>query len=294
MIDILQKMLRLTIATGLFGMLGGCSALQAISAVSPADGNSTKGIEYSASKGLKLDIYTPDPATLATNGAPAVIVFFYGGGWESGERSEYRFVASRLTRLGHIVVIPDYRKYPETLFPGFIEDAADAVNWVSKEIHRFGGEPENIFLAGHSAGAQIAALLHYDETWLALDATVQRPCGLIGLSGPYDFLPLVSPTLKAVFPAELRPASQPINFVSGTEGPALLIHGRLDKTVNPRNSTALAETVKAAGGYAKLLMYPEEKHASIVLALASPLAFLAPVVTDIDAFVSANSCVSED
>ena len=149
--------------------LAGCSALKTISTVSPPAGESRTGIEFSERTGLKLDIHLPPPDSVASDTAQATIVFFYGGGWEDGTREKYRFVASRLTELGYIVVIPDYRKYPEVVFPAFVEDAAEAVNWVRNKIGNYGGNPSNIWLAGHSAGAQIAALLHYDETWLARD-----------------------------------------------------------------------------------------------------------------------------
>jgi acetyl esterase/lipase len=270
--------------------LAGCSALKTISTVSPPAGESRTGIEFSERTGLKLDIHLPPPDSVASDTAQATIVFFYGGGWEDGTREKYRFVASRLTELGYIVVIPDYRKYPEVVFPAFVEDAAEAVNWVRNKIGNYGGNPSNIWLAGHSAGAQIAALLHYDETWLARGASDVKPCGLIGLSGPYDFLPITGATLKLIFPETQRAASQPVNYVDGSERPALLIHGASDATVLPRNSEALAAKVNASGGSARLVLYPDEKHAAIVLALAEPFDFLVPVATEMDRFIKANGC----
>ncbi len=239
-----------------------------------------------------LDLHLPASGSVPDGEAPATIVFFYGGGWEDGSREKYRFAASQLTDLGYIVVLPDYRKYPEVVFPEFIEDAAEAVSWVSREIGNYGGDPDNIWLAGHSAGAQIAALLHYDESWLSRDASQMKPCGLIGLSGPYDFLPITGATLKLIFPESLRDASQPINYVDGTEQPALLIHGAGDTIVLPRNSESLADKINATGGNARLILYPDENHAAVVLALAKPFRFLAPVVTDIHQFVGANGCKS--
>ena len=70
-----------------------------------------------------------------------VVVFFYGGSWQSGRRQDYSFVAQALTSRGCVVVIPDYRLYPEANFPAFVEDGAAAFAWVHEHISRFGGDP---------------------------------------------------------------------------------------------------------------------------------------------------------
>lgn len=189
-----------------------------------------------------------------------------------------------------MVVIPDYRLFPEVQFPEFVNDSAAALRWTFDNIGQYGGDPSNVFVMGHSAGGEIAALLHYDESYLQRAGTQQRPCGFIGLSGPYDFLPLVGGPLEEIFPLATRASSQPVNFVTGNEGPALLIHGYLDNTVKPRNSAKLAELVAAAGGKAQLIIVPERQHASIVLALARPLSWLAPVADDVNSFIRTNAC----
>ena len=84
--------------------------------------------------------------------------------------------------------------------------------------------------------------------------------------------------------------ARPINFVTGDEGPALLIHGYLDNTVKPRNSAKLAELVAAAGGEAQLIIIPVRAHVSIVLALARPLSWLAPVADDVGTFIDQHHC----
>src|SRR5262245_22047758 len=74
----------------------------------------------------KLDVYLP---TGAFGGAP-VALFFYGGAWERGNRSDYRFVGQALASRGIVAVVPDYRLYPEVSFPDFVRDGALAVRWV--------------------------------------------------------------------------------------------------------------------------------------------------------------------
>lgn len=272
-------------------LVSGCSPLRVISSVSPiGSGEVSRDIPFGAQK-LTLDLYRPDESMTSVSLRP-VIVFIYGGGWQSGTKEEYGFVASTLVRQGYVVVIPDYRLFPEVQFPEFVNDSAAALRWTFDNIGQYGGDPSNVFVMGHSAAGEIAALLHYDESYLHLAGTQQRPCGFIGLSGPYDFLPLVGGPLEQIFPPATRASSQPVNFVTGDEGPALLIHGYLDNTVKPRNSAKLAERVTAAGGKAQLIIVPERQHASIVLALARPLSWLAPVAHDVNAFVRTNACAA--
>jgi len=274
----------------LAGMLAGCSGLGAVNLATPNAPAVAQGVNYSPRNDQQLDVYRPDSEALQSRSLPTV-VFLYGGGWRSGTREKYKFVASGLTRLGYMVVIPDMRKHPEVGFPDFANDAADAVLWTFRNIGRLGGDPQRVFLMGHSSGAHTAALIQFDERYLqSADDGPGRLCGMVGLAGPYDFLPLVSPELQDIFPAPLRVDSQPVNFVSGDAPPALLIHGLHDQTVKPRNSAALHERIVAAGGESQLRIYDDAKHAALVLALSSTFSFLVPVLDDVQDFITAQSC----
>ncbi|MGH8728960.1 MAG: alpha/beta hydrolase [Burkholderiales bacterium] len=234
----------------------------------------------------KLDVYTPDDAASA-----AVVIFFYGGGWEDGDRGDYRFVAQALADNGLVTVIPDYRLYPQVKFPGFLEDSALAVKWVKQNIARFGGDSRRIFLMGHSAGAYNAAMLAIDERYLAAVGVDPREIdGFIGLAGPYDFLPLTSANLKAVFgPSSGLARTQPVDFVSGDEAPMLLLNGANDTRVDPRNSSSLAARVRQCGGEVKHVVYPDLSHTRIVGAIASPFRDWAPVLDEVVEFIRAHS-----
>ena len=161
-------------------------------------------------------------ASMLEPGDGPVVVFLHGGGWVSGSKSQYRFVAEALTSRGYLVIVPAYRLYPATRFPGFVEDAALAIAWTRAHAEEFGGDARRIFVMGHSAGAHIGALLNYDERYLqAVGGDRSWLSGFIGLSGPYDFLPLTDPILQQVFAPETQyPQSQPVNFVDGNESPA--------------------------------------------------------------------------
>ncbi|MCR9260966.1 MAG: alpha/beta hydrolase [Pseudomonadaceae bacterium] len=266
-----------------------CSSLTALNAVLP-DRYAAKhlALPYGTATRQKLDVYLPDAVESSKTASHKLttVVFFYGGAWTSGDRLDYEFIASALTEAGFIAVIPDYRLHPEVVFPGFVDDAAAAVCWVLKNIDQYGGRTDHVAVMGHSAGAHIASLIHYDESHLARHCPgTGQSAAFIGLAGPYDFLPLVSPTMQAIFPEKTRNDSQPVNFVDGNEGPALLMHGMLDVRAKPRNSAALAEQIRQAGGAVDLKIYDKQEHIDVLLAFATPLRWIAPVFTDTRSFL---------
>ena len=160
-----------------------------------------------------LDIWVPDG--IREGDRLPVIVFFYGGGWDSGERANYGFVGRALAQRGFVVVIPDYRLVPKAHWPGFIEDSAAAVAWTHTHIGSLAGDPDRIALMGHSAGAYNAAMLALDPQWMRgakSDPSVIR--GVAGLAGPYDFLPMEKGGRADKAMGKVKPAerTQPIAF----------------------------------------------------------------------------------
>ena len=223
-------------------------------------------IVFDDATGLRLDVYTPH----AARNAP-VIVFWAGGRWTTGTKEEYEFVGQRLASEGFVTVIPDYRKYPKVRFPAFMQDAANAVKWTKGNIARYGGAPDKLFVMGHSAGAHIAAMLALDPEYLkavGIDST--KLSGMIGLAGPYDFMPITDPALRDLFyPPENFEQSQPIFFVDGRNPPLLLIHGSDDQDVWVKNTNNLAAAVRNAGGPVETLIYSKLSHACAVAVLSS-------------------------
>lgn len=252
----------------------------------PKDGGSEQvasGIAYGRDLRQKLDIYAP--IGIAPNAGRAVIMFFYGGSWQSGRRQDYAFAARALAARGFLVVVPDYRLVPQVRFPSFVQDGAAAVRWVRGNAAKFGGNGQRIILTGHSAGAYIAAMLAVDPQWLGAERKAVR--GLVGLAGPYDFLPLDGPLTVAAFGQWPRPAeTQPVAFAGEGDPPALLLHGEVDETVRVHNSMSLTSRLRAAGVDARLEILPGIGHAGIVTALARPFRWRAPVLERVAAFAT--------
>ena len=233
----------------------------------------------------RLDVCRPRGAA-----AVPVIIFFYGGAWQSGYKELYRYVAKALARRGYVAVVPDYRIYTEVCYPEFLDDGALVVRWVMDNIARFGGNPDKFFLKGHPAGAHIAAMLSIDARWLGKVGLDPRRDigGLIGISGPYDFMPLRDERLKVIFGGVDRPETQPIFHVASGAPPALLMTGSRDRLVEPGNSIRLAARLVAAGNAATVLTYRHVGHFIIIAAVAPFLRFLVPVRRDVDSFIAAT------
>lgn len=271
------------VLVALCATLAACSPFVLLNAAAPGKGFTTQaGIAYGPLPRQKLDLYIPDTAGKKF----PVVVFFYGGGWESGERRNYRFVGAELASRGVLAIVADYRLYPEVVFPAFIEDAALAVKWAQDHAMQSGGDPKRLFLMGHSAGAHIASMLALNKQYLrAAGADPHAIAGLIGLSGPYDFLPLKSNTLKKIFGDPAPRSTQPIDFVTADAPPTLLINGSADTTVNPGNSTRLTAALEAAGRPADHRVYPDIGHGRVVAAFSPPLARGVPVTEDVMRFI---------
>jgi acetyl esterase/lipase len=270
--------------------LGGCSTVDALNAVEPKGGLTvTHDIAYGEGSRRRLDIYAPRK----TSAAPTpVVVFFYGGGWETGSKNMYGWVGAALARQGYLVLVPDYRVYPDVRCPTFLEDSARAVRWARDHAADYGGDPGRLVLMGHSAGAYNAAMLTLDHRWLGqVGMNPDRDIrAFVGLAGPYDFLPLKSEVLKTIFgPEDSRPATQPIQYVTAAAPPMLLIAPVNDTVVDPENVTRLATRIREKGGRVETRRYPRLNHATTVGALAAPLRWMAPVLKDARAFIDANT-----
>jgi acetyl esterase/lipase len=276
--------------TGIFAAIGallsGCSATGALNAlVSRNSYRGTEGVAYGAGPRQKLDVY--QPLDTPPGGAP-VIVFFYGGNWDTGERASYRFVGEALAAGGALTIVPDYRLVPEVHYPEFLNDNAAAMAWVFEHAKDYGGDPSKIYVMGHSAGAYNASMLALDPRWLG--PRRERLAGFIGLAGPYDFLPIVNPDTQRAFNwPGTPPESQPINYVNAKSPRTLVIAANTDNLVNPvRNTVGLGNKLKAAGVDTTVKRYDNVSHVTLIGAMAGPLRFLAPVRDDVLEFVGLN------
>lgn len=239
------------------------------------------GIAYGDGPRRKLDVYTPkDLKTTAP-----VLFFIYGGGWDHGDRGDYQFVGNAFASRGFVVVIADYRLYPEVKYPDFLDDCAAALRWTQDNIVRYGGDPGRLFLAGHSAGAYNAVMLALDHSFVH-DYGVTMPIkGVAALSGPYNFYPFEYDEVRNTFGSAGNPeGTQPINLVGSDDPPFFLASGTNDPIVRIQNTQAMAQTLRNGGDWVTEKYYDGFGHMEPVLALGAMWRWRAPVLDDIVTF----------
>ena len=249
---------------------------------STSDTSSNTNIAYGSESWQTLDVFTPSGSGTETK---PVLVFFYGGGWHDGTKEKYRYVANTFTKLGYVVVIPDYVKYPTGRFPDFIHDGAKALSWVKAHIGEYGGDLQNLFVAGHSAGAHLGALLATDPKYLT-EVGMQKTDikAFAGLAGPYDFVPLIK-RYKDVFDDPSRyPDIQVSNFVDGSESPMMIAQAGSDMIVGTYTNEPLLKALKSANVPLESPNYSGMGHMGIVLALSSSYGQDGTVINDMHQF----------
>jgi len=292
------------------GFLSACSAItfgiaNAPAGFGPFERNAD--ISYGTDKRQRLDVYVPksdgqthtDAAnagahalTALPSGRP-VVIFWYGGSWQSGSKADYRFVGAALAERGFVTVLPDYRLYPDVKFPDFLDDAAHAVAWVQGHAQEFGGDPHRVVLMGHSAGAHTAAYLALNREFLAKrGAKPEWVVGLVGLSGPYALAPNTR-TLNRIFAAPWGESDwQPVRFVTAQAPPTFLAHGLSDSLVSVRQAEQLRDALQAKGVRVETELYPDKGHAATVAGFSKPARGSSPTLDQAVAFLGTLTSTS--
>ena len=273
---------------GWFWMLPDQHKLDFVDRIAPGSaeykGTPTVGIAYGTDERQKLDVYVP---TAKSSKPYPVLVFYHGGAWRDGDRAGYGFLGRAFAARGIVTVVADYRKAPKHRFPSFVEDTASSIAWVHTNIGNYQGDPEKLFIMGHSAGAHIIMMAALDKQWLAakgLDPSIIK--GAIGLAGGYDFLPLTTDSSKiALGQWPNLTETQPITYARADAPPLLLLTGDADTVVKPRNSKSLQAKMEELGGKSELKIYPGIDHADIVMAISRPFRKKAPVIDDVTGFI---------
>jgi acetyl esterase/lipase len=297
MLNLSRLATRLAIAVTA-GLLSACSAITFGIANAPASFGPFErkaDLAYGPEKRQKLDVYVPNtegPADVALANRP-VVIFWYGGSWQGGSKSDYRFVGAALAERGFITVLPDYRLYPEVKFPDFLDDAAHAVAWVQEHAQEFGGDPRRVVLMGHSAGAHTAAYLALNRDFLAKrGAKPEWIVGLVGLSGPYALAPNTR-ALNRIFAAPWGESDwQPVRFVTAKAPPTFLAHGLSDSIVSVRQAEQLRDALQAKGVRVETELYPDKGHAATVAGFSKPARGTAPTLDETVAFLGSLTSTS--
>ncbi len=259
----------------------------------------------------RLDLFLPAPGAVPDGGAWPVLVFVHGGGWTHGDRAlraggedVYRNIGRFFASRGVGVAVISYRLQPEVAWQAQVRDVARAVAWVHAHVGAYGGDPRAIFIAGHSAGAQLAAHVALDPS--ALDGLAPpgtRVCGVIPVSGAgFDLADEETYALgadPAYYEARFRNGNlddawrreaSPIRFVRPDVPPALILYAGGESRALRRQAHVLDEALRAAGAKSTLIEVPGEDHNRMVLTLSRADKTAAPAILD---FIHDTDCGAE-
>ena len=250
-----------------------------------------ENIPYGSVNGVQLLLDTYEPAersdhgtNQSTNRARAAIILIHGGGWTSFDKSTMRGMANFLAREGFVAFSVDYRLFHdgENRWPAQLDDVQRAVRWVRANAAKYGVDPERIGAFGHSAGAQLAALLGMEDTRDNSDASLanysSRVEAVVDVSGPTDFTTNRNPDADAFLTSFLggdysqdatawREAS-PAFHVAKSDTPFLIVHGTQDQNVPIAQAQELYDKLQALGALPEFIKVedghtfqtPEAKH----------------------------------
>ncbi len=271
---------------GVTALLSRLSPFGAINLLVPKTGYAVhRGFAFGGDPRQMLDVYVPDGLT-----APApVLLFFYGGGWQGGRRADYLAFGQAFASAGIVVVVADYRLYPQVKYPAFVEDAAAALAWVHGHIHELGGDPARIFVSGHSAGAFNAVMLASEPKFLAAQGGgLSWIKGVIGISGPYNFLPMSDPVYVDMFHGTNNTDGMPVYHVDGRRPPMLLATGTADGTVGEGNTDDMEKKLRQFDSPVAVKKYDGTGHIGILLSLVPGFRGMTSLRQDMIAFIRAH------
>jgi acetyl esterase/lipase len=208
-----------------------------------------------------------------------MLLFVHGGGWSIGDKSQFGWVGEQLAAQGMLVALTNYRLSPAVQHPAHTQDVARAVAWLYRNGPLSGGDPARLYVMGHSAGAQMAALVALDRTYLGVEgltpANIRSVVGIAGpaydLDTPYAATPMASLLYPAFGPDTSRwSLAAPLHYVQPYAPSFFLIHGSNDQQAPLSSTQAMATALQQQGVPTKVELLQGPDHMG-VLSAALPL-----------------------
>ncbi len=237
-----------------------------------------RDLAYAETKNVRqtLDVYSP------TEGKDLPIVFWiHGGGWQAGDKTEVQVKPSAFVAKGFVFVATNYRFVPHVTIKEMAGDVAKAIHWVHEHAVEYGGDPNRIFVMGHSAGAQLAALICTDDRYVkaeGLSPSILKGC--VPVDGDTYDVPLQVRTVedrraksyRTKFgddegQKELSPIT---HVVRGKTTPPFLILHVASHPETKEQSQRLAKALQNAGYTASTVPAVGKDHGSINADLGLP------------------------
>ena len=261
----------------------GCANVKKTAAINllvPSDGYTKQQFSYGNDRQQSFDLYLPKTST------PKIpVVYVYGSAWRKKfNKADFIFVAQALTSLGHPVIVPEHRRFPEVKFPVFVTDVADAISYTDRNNIGLPKPFTEYILMGHSSGAHTAALLATDTRYLKQRGVKAQLKGLIGMSGPYD-LPMDDAEVFPIFNTTTAQRAKPVMNVRRRMPPTLLLHGLADPRVPSYHTTRFRDALLRSGNSVTTKLYPGVDHEKLLGGIAVPLRFMSNSFVDVREFL---------
>jgi arylformamidase len=224
-----------------------------------------RNVPYGSHPDEILDIFPT-----GTPGAPT-LVFFHGGAWRNFTKDDFSFVVQALVPAGIHVVIVNFSKLPAKRLPDVIAQVRSAVIWVWWHAHEFNGDPDRLYLCGHSSGAHMTATLLLAD-WAAFGVPCDVIKGAACISGSYDLQPVVLSTRGSYIKlneTEVHRLS-PVRHVARIPCPVLVAYAEHDTDEFQRHAREFAASLARANKLSALLCLPGINHFEIIELLAEP------------------------
>ena len=234
-------------------------------------------IEYSAQTKLTLNVFSPKKKDKELK---QVLVFVHGGNWANGDKSLYGFFGRGMAKKGIVAVVIDYRLYPSTTYDGMAMDVAQSVKWVKEHIASYGGNPDSIFISGHSAGAHLAALIATDNSYFD-SLEINNPikgCILIDAFGldMYSYLKKEDKykydVYRSVFTKDTlnwKKGSPVYHLHEGMPPFQIFVGGKTYPNIR-EGSKSFLETLKKFQPDAVIIKVPRKRHVGMIFSYANP------------------------
>lgn len=216
----------------------------------------------------RLDLYLPPPGAVFRGGNSPVLLFLHGGGFKEGDRAHYGFVATPYAGHGIITVVSGYRLAVGGVhYPAQPDDVKAAILWIHHNIARYGGDPGNIFLSGHSVGATLSGEVGFDRSWLKQAGISPGAIrGIAAVSGDYDLSPGENPDYAPT--AELEARASPLRHINDPAPMIVVACGTREGNMKA-SAVSLNEKLIAKGSKTELIVLEGADHKDTVLALGT-------------------------
>jgi acetyl esterase/lipase len=229
----------------------------------------TKDIPYVEGKEAdpdkhKLDLYVPK----GKKEFP-VLFFVHGGAWKNGDRKLYPKLGDVFAKNGVGTVIISYRLTPKVQHPAHIQDVARAFAWTHRNIAKYGGRADQIFVCGHSAGGHLVALLGTNESYLKAEKLALADIkGVIPMSGVFQITPIER--LAPVFGTDEKVCAEasPINYVNGKHPPFLFIYADKDYPNFDKYAETMCQALQQSHCAAETLLVKDRTHITLMVQVA--------------------------